>query len=431
MGPPTPMRMADVCAFYTPTGGGVRTYIDQKLRAAPALGHEMIVVAPGARDEVVHRGPGAVLVSIASPTLPFDARYRYFSDEARLHAELDRWRPEHVDASSPWSSATMVGRWQGSGTRALMLHSDPLASYAYRWLGGVLPQHAIDRICGRFWRHLRSLSGVFDAIVTPSRHYAERLAAGGVGSARAVPLGVEPGRFDPRLRDENLRGRFLSELGLPASAALLVAVGRLSPEKRWKMVFRAVAEANASRPVGLLVAGSGPQEPMLQRLCRSHTNIQLLGHVTERGEIARLLASCDALVHGCESETFGLALSEARASGIPLIVPDCGAVTEQLFDGAGLTYRAASRHELAGAILTFVEGGPELQRARATRQSAVRTLDDHFAELFAYYGTIGRRSKLRTVEKDEIDFIDVPPAGHEGARISSGWQLCLSRSSSK
>ena len=58
------MRIADVCAFYTPAGGGVRTYVDAKLRAAARFGHEVIVIAPGEREEVVQRGPGAFLVTI-------------------------------------------------------------------------------------------------------------------------------------------------------------------------------------------------------------------------------------------------------------------------------------------------------------------------------------------------------------------------------
>ncbi len=68
-----------------------------------------IVIAPGERDEVVQRGPGAFLVTIPSPRLPVDRRYGYFHDEKALHRVLDEWRPDHVEASSPWSSATMVG----------------------------------------------------------------------------------------------------------------------------------------------------------------------------------------------------------------------------------------------------------------------------------------------------------------------------------
>ena len=124
------MRIADVCAFYTPAGGGVRTYVEAKLKAAPRFGHEMIVIAPGERHQVIKHGPGAVLVTIPSPRLPVDGRYRYFDDEAALHAVLDAWQPDHVEASSPWSSATMVGRWQGAASRSLVMHADPLAAYA-------------------------------------------------------------------------------------------------------------------------------------------------------------------------------------------------------------------------------------------------------------------------------------------------------------
>src|SRR5207245_7055569 len=48
-----PMRIVDVCAFYTPAGGGVRTYVDAKLKAAARFGHEIVVIAPGERDEVI------------------------------------------------------------------------------------------------------------------------------------------------------------------------------------------------------------------------------------------------------------------------------------------------------------------------------------------------------------------------------------------
>ena len=156
------MRIADVSAFYTPVGGGVRTYAEAKLRAAARFGHEMILIVPGERHEVIKRGPGAVLVTIPSPLLPVDRRYRYFDDEAAIHATLDAWQPDHVEASSPWSSAAMVGRWQGGASRSLVMHADPLAAYAYRWLGGFIPTPAIDSIFGWFWRHLRGLGRMFE-----------------------------------------------------------------------------------------------------------------------------------------------------------------------------------------------------------------------------------------------------------------------------
>jgi alpha-1,6-mannosyltransferase len=183
------MRIVDVSAFYAPAGGGVRTYVDAKLRAAARFGHEIIVIAPGEREEIVRREPGALLVTIPSPRLSVDRRYRYFNDEKALHRALDAWRPDHIEASSPWSSATMVGRWQGYASRSLVMHSDPLAAYAYRWLGGVASTQTIDRWFGWFWTHLRGLGRMFDTVVCANSQLTERLRAGGVGNSETVPMG--------------------------------------------------------------------------------------------------------------------------------------------------------------------------------------------------------------------------------------------------
>ncbi|HEY6049251.1 MAG TPA: glycosyltransferase [Sphingomicrobium sp.] len=383
------MRIVDVCAFYAPSGGGVRTYIEAKLKAAARFGHELVVIAPGERHEVTKRGPGAVFVTIPAPKLPVDRRYRYFDDERMLHDALDAWQPNHIEASSPWSSATMVGRWQGAATRSLVMHSDPLAAYAYRWLGGVMPIDRIDRWCGWFWRHLRGLSGMFDTVVCANAQLAERLRAGGVTNAETVRMGVEGGLFSPALRSPVLREQALCALGLDAGATLLLGVGRFSAEKRWNMVMRAVAEVGRRRPVGMLLVGDGAKRFGLELLANRTRHVALLPRITDRDELARLLASVDALVHGCEAETFCMVAAEARASGIPLIVPDRGATADQLAPGAGTLFRSGSQISLERAINRFLDRGPELQRAAAVRASQVRTMDEHFAELFARYSMLG------------------------------------------
>ena len=382
------MRIADVCAFYTPAGGGVRTYVEAKLGAAARLGHEMIVIAPGERHEVIRRGPNAVLVTIPSPRMPVDQRYRYFDDEGAVHAALDAWQPDHVEASSPWSSATMVGRWQGPASRSLVMHADPLAAYAYRWLGGFASTQQIDRLFGWFWRHLRGLGRMFDTVVCANAQLAERLRAGGIDNAEIVRMGVETDLFSPTLRSAAVREQALAVLGLEADAILLLGVGRFSAEKRWDMVMRAVSEAASKRKVGLLLVGEGRKQARLELLADRTRGVAVLPRISDRGELARLLASSDALVHGCEAETFCMVAAEARASGIPLIVPDRGAAVDQLAPGAGTTYRAASQISLERAIGRFIDRGPELQRAAAVRSVRVRTMDEHFAELFARYQSL-------------------------------------------
>lgn len=376
------MRIVDVCAFYSPWGGGVRTYVDAKLRSAARLGHEIIVLAPSDKAEVRQIAPGGLLAGIPAPTMPFDRRYRYFNDAARLHRELDRWRPDHVECSSPWSSASAVARWRGSATRSLFMHSDPMAAYAYRWFGFLNPG-IIDGIFSRFWDHMRFLGRSFDAVVSPGRELADRLKQRGLTNVSTIPLGVD-GSFSPAMRDPLLREALLRELGLSSSATLLLSVGRLAPEKRPDLIVKAVSDVASARELGLVVVGEGSMGKKLERIAASSGRVGFLGHISDRNLLARLMASADGLVHACEAETFGLVLAEALASGTPVIVPDRGGAFEQLRPGAGLHYPAGSRADLARAIISLVEQQAE-GHGRDWPIVSPRLMDDHFRELFGLY----------------------------------------------
>lgn len=383
------MRIVDVCAFYAPSGGGVKTYVERKLRAGTMAGHEIIILAPSDQDRVVETGGGKI-VMMPARRFPLDRRYSYFDDESSLHALLDRLQPDLVEASSPWASAAMVGRWQGNAPRALIMHADPLSAYAYRWFGSVLSRGAIDRGFDWFWRHLRRLDQSFDLVVSASESLTHRLEAGRLQRVMTLPMGVEPGHFSPAHRNARLRARLLERCGLPAEATLLLGVGRHAPEKRWPMVIDAVASAGFATPVGLVLVGDGRERARVRRAAANNPHIQLLAPVHDRAALAELLASADALVHGCEAETFCMVAAEARASGLPVIVPDEGGASDQARSGGGLLYRAGQADSLAAAIIAFAKGGPARQRAIATQLApSVMTMDDHFDRLFAAYARIG------------------------------------------
>lgn len=389
------MRIIDVCAFYTPHGGGVRTYVESKLRAAAAAGHEMIVLAPGARTEVLETGQGGVLATIASPPFPLDRRYRYFADEAGLHAELNRWRPDVVEVSSPWGSASMVARWGGAAKRSLVMHADPLAAYAYRWFEPFASVERIDRGFDWFWRHLKRLDGSYDVVVSASASLSKRLLAGGLRNVTTIPMGVVPAVFSPRLRDEALRATMLERCCLPQDATLLVGVGRHSPEKRWDMVLDAVTAAGAEVPVGLVLLGEGRGTARLLRAAHGSPHALIAGAVRDRGAFAAILASADALVHGCEAETFCLVASEAVASGVPLVVPDRGGAHDQLAPGCGTAYRAADARALRETLTARRTGDWADWRARAgERADRVRTMRSHFDDLFGCYCRLSAPSQL-------------------------------------
>ncbi|MCC6926558.1 glycosyltransferase [Novosphingobium sp.] len=379
------MRIVDVCAFYTPHGGGVKTYVEQKLRLGPQLGHEIVILAPGDKHEVIERGPGARIVTLPSPRFPLDRNYWYFDDEQALHATLDLLEPDFVEVSSPWRSPAQVARWTGKAPRSLFMHADPLSAYAYRYLEPLLSREAIDKGFGTFWEHLRRLGEDFDTVVCASGELRDRLVAGGVANTTLQPMGIEEGVFSPANRDPELRRRLLDLCELPESAHLLIGVGRLSSEKRWPLVIDAVVAASQHVPLGLVLLGAGKQLRTITKAIAGNPHIRVLKPERDRARFATIVASADALVHGCEAETFCLSAAEARASGVPVIVPDRGGAADHAADGAGVTYAAVDRVSLAEAILQM-----EALQWRRT-DAPVRTMREHFAQLFNHYAGIVER----------------------------------------
>lgn len=383
------MKIVDVCAFYAPRGGGVRTYVERKLAAGPRFGHEIVIVAPGAEYRTEIRGEGARIVYLPAPRFPLDRNYRYFDDAQLLHRTLDAERPDIVEASSPWRSADTVAQWQGAARRALVMHADPLAAYAYRWFEPLASRPAIDRGFDLYWRHLRKLDQGFDAVVSASESLSLRLRAGGLQRVTTQPMGVEPGIFDPGLRDERLRERLLARCRLAPDATLLVGIGRHAPEKRWPMVIDACVAAGYHRPIGLLLVGDGRDRRKILRHVGANPHVQLLSPIADRHMLARLMASADALAHGCEAETFCMVAAEARASGLPLIVPDRGGASDQARAAGGMLFAAADAAAAADAIGRFAAADPVARRLPALAGAReTRTMDRHFEELFALYGAM-------------------------------------------
>lgn len=379
------MKLVDVCAFYAPKGGGVRTYVDRKLKAGAAMGHEVVVIAPGERDHVEERGENARIVWLKSTIFPLDFNYRYFNDIPGLYAALDRENPDFVEASSPWRSASIIAEWPGKAPRALIMHADPLSAYAYRWLDPVATRPTIDNLFDRYWRHLRKLDEGYDMIVSASPGLSGRLTDGGLRHVVTNPMGVDPGVFSPSLRDERMRKGLLELCELPEDATLLLGVGRFAPEKRWPMLVDAVTAAGHQRPVGLVLAGQGRDKRNIERRIMGNPHVRILAPITNRGELAKVMASADALLHGCEAETFCMVAAEACASGLPLIAPDEGGACDQARASDGWIYKSADAAACAEAIGEYCTGRESGVAGPRDEIPPPRTMDDHFRELFASY----------------------------------------------
>ncbi len=333
------MRIVDVNEFYSPTGGGVRTYLDRKMGILADMGHELIVIACGTEDRIEERPGGGKIYWLKSPKIPIDKNYGFLWDPEPVIKLLDELDPDVVEASSPGRSSWIVGKWWqgGRALKVFFAHNDNFTAYVGRWFEDVATLDQLERWFSFLVRYMGNFLSHYDAFVTNGETLARRFRDRGYHVDAAAPLGIDRGFFSPDLRDERLRVAMLEQCGLPPEGKLLIGVGRHHPEKRWPCVIDAVERAGESMPVGLMLLGDGSEREKLARRVAGSPHIKLFRPVYDRLRFAKILASADALIHGSDAEPFGLVALEAVASGLPLIVPDEGGafdIAEPPFAGA-------------------------------------------------------------------------------------------------
>jgi len=197
------------------------------------------------------------------------------------------------------------------------------------------------------WRHLRDvlirpalrrLYGSLDAAVCPSPSAARQ--ADFLGARRSYALrfdGVDTDQFGPDRRDRQFLARLL---GTDGSGPVVLSLGRLAWEKRVDLIIDAVGRLQR-RPeladVRLVIAGAGADEVVagLRRTAAGiprPDRVHLVGPVTGTDK-ATLMASCDALCLASPYETFGITVTEAMASGLPVVASRSGALPDLLSHG--------------------------------------------------------------------------------------------------
>lgn len=392
------MKIVDIAEFYSETGGGVRTYVNQKLEAGARYGHQIVVIAPGSEDRVETRAGGKI-IWVKAPPLPVDPRYyRMFWREAGVHEILDQEAPDVVEGSSPWMGGWIAARWPGSALKAFVFHQDFVAAYAHTYLGRFLGDNRVDRLFGWYWRYLRRLTALYDTTVVSGDWLAARLEGFGLRHPDIVPFGVETERFSPRHHDQNLRRQLLDSCGLNEDAKLLLAVSRFHPEKRLATIINAFAQAAHSQPMGLVIVGDGGGRARVEGMAGRVKNVFLAGAITDRDRLAAYFASADALVHGSAAETYGLVVAEAICSGLPLVVPNRGGASELAAPDFAETYPAGNAEACAVAICRLLARDRNILSQASSEAAAKRigSTRDHFRALFDFYQErIDERDSLR------------------------------------
>jgi glycosyltransferase involved in cell wall biosynthesis len=171
-----------------------------------------------------------------------------------------------------------------------------------------------------------------DLVIAPSRNIAKTLVEYGVKRRiEVVPTGVNLALFAP---GDRLEAR--QSVGLPLHGTMLLFVGRLDREKNIGFLLRVFQIVGSKDPsVFFVLVGQGKEEHRL-RTAAAHLSVStriLFTGPAPPEKVAKYHQASDLFVFASETETQGLAVSEAQAAGLPVVAVRASGVEEAVRSG--------------------------------------------------------------------------------------------------
>lgn len=181
----------------------------------------------------------------------------------------------------------------------------------------------------------------FDAVV----YMADELAAVGQADLPGIPCEV--------IAEPNLPAGHapLPRTG-PADPPLILAIGRLEPQKNLALALDAFATLLRRRPARLVILGEGAERARLEAHAR---RLGIAEHVDMPGyvdDIPRRLAAASALLLSSRYEGYPAVVVEALAADVPVVATACTPTLASLIDRPirGEVVDHADAEALAGAL---------------------------------------------------------------------------------
>jgi glycosyltransferase involved in cell wall biosynthesis len=288
-------------------------------------------------------------------------------DVAEIGAAVLESKPDVVLVPG-WHSVTLV-----RAIRAARRHGIPVLYRGDTHLGG--GPTGWRRAA---WRaRTRAALHMYSAYLSVGRRSREYLLANGVRPTTifSSPHSVDNERFAaraaPHLQGE-ARQAARADCGASREDFLVIFVGKLTEVKRPLDLVRAVQELGPHAV--LAVAGRGELEERARAEAdRLGVRVAWLGFLNQ-GQLGRVYAAADCLAMPSESESWGLTVNEAMATGLPAVVSDGVGCAPDLV-GAGETgevFRARDHRDLARALNLVRERGGRDAMSAACRARIAR-----------------------------------------------------------
>jgi glycosyltransferase involved in cell wall biosynthesis len=369
------VRIAFFTETFLPATDGVVTRLRHTIEELAWAGDEMFVVAPKYPDGGPDSYAGAPIYRVPGVPFPPYPRIKLSFAHPGVGRALERFGPDLIHAVNPFILGPGgIYYARRLGVPLVASYHTNVAAYARYY------KLELGSDAGRWWT--RQLHNRAEINLCTSEAAMDYLLGEGVKRIRLWPQGVDARRFHPEKGSEESRERLSG--GHPEDK-LLLYVGRLAPEKgieRLKAILREVPGAR------LAIVGDGPARGDLER--EFEGSPAAFTGILQGEALASAYASADAFLFPSTTDTLGLAMLEALASGLPVVAARSGPSHEIVAEGQnGLLYEADSTSSLVAAVRRIVSDdgfrAALARRARATAEgrdwaSSTRTLRGYYGE---------------------------------------------------
>jgi glycosyltransferase involved in cell wall biosynthesis len=365
------VRIAFFTETFLPATDGVVTRLCRTIEELGRMGDEVMIFAPS--NDRPDSYAGAKIYSTPGITFPHYPQIRLAPPHPWIGRALREFRPDVIHVVNPIIHGP-GGVYFARRMKVPLVCSyhTNIATYAPYYKLGFLVNFARSAT-----RYVHNQSQINLCTSSTTMDY---LLEEGIKRVRVWPQGVDSRLFHPDRASEQWRTKLTD--GNPEDK-LLLFVGRLAPEKHIERL-RVIPESLPGTRLALV--GDGPAREYLESQFAG-TRTVLTG-LLQGEDLAGAYASADAFLFPSTTETLGMAMIEALASGLPVVAARSGASHEVVSEGRnGLLYEPGSDAALVSAVEEIFsdEGSRREMSLNARAAAEERSWEEATQTLRGYY----------------------------------------------